>query len=68
MATHANADVAACLNRMEKKMEQARILLRHSPLSIKEIAERLGFSSQYHLSGYFKSRTGVSPRRFRQTI
>ncbi len=54
--------------RMEKKMEQARILLRHSPLSIKEIAERLGFSSQYHLSGYFKSRTGVSPRRFRQTI
>lgn len=54
--------------RMEKKMEQARILLLHSPLSVKEIAERLGFSSQYHFSNYFKLRTGESPRRFRQTI
>lgn len=57
-----------CEFRMGKKMEQARTLLLHSNLSVKEIAERLGFSSQYHFSNSFKSRFGDSPRKFRQMI
>ena len=49
-------------------MEQARALLLNSMLSVKEIAEVLGFSSQYHFSNCFKARIGKSPSDFRKTI
>ena len=54
--------------RLRKKMEQARALLLNSMLSVKEIAEVLGFSSQYHFSNCFKARIGKSPSDFRKTI
>ncbi|MFA6715762.1 MAG: AraC family transcriptional regulator [Victivallaceae bacterium] len=51
---------------LRRRIETAQLLLRHSTLSIKEIAERLVFSDQYHFSNSFRKRTGVSPSRFRQ--
>ena len=50
---------------LRRRLETAQLLLRHSTLSIKEIAERLVFSDQYHFSNYFKKRLGISPRQFR---
>ncbi len=51
---------------LRRRLETAQLLLRHSTLSIKEIAERLVFSDQYHFSNYFKKCFGVSPSQFRK--
>lgn len=51
---------------LRRRLETAQLLLKHSTLSIKEIAERLVFSDQYHFSNYFKKRLGTSPSQFRQ--
>lgn len=51
---------------LRRRLETAQLLLRHSTLSIKEIAERLVFSDQYHFSNYFKKCTGLSPSQFRR--
>ena len=48
---------------MRRRIELARLLLRHSALSVKEIAARLKFSDQYYFSNYFKRKTGpFSPK------
>lgn len=51
---------------LRRRLETAQLLLKHSTLSIKEIAERLVFSDQYHFSNYFKKRLGLSPSQFRK--
>jgi AraC-like DNA-binding protein len=51
---------------LKRRLDTAQLLLKHSTLSIKEIAERLVFSDQYHFSNYFKKCSGVSPSQFRQ--
>ncbi|MCF6177045.1 MAG: AraC family transcriptional regulator [Victivallaceae bacterium] len=51
---------------LRRRLETAQLLLKHSTLSIKEIAERLVFSDQYHFSNYFKKRLGISPSQFRK--
>jgi AraC-like DNA-binding protein len=51
---------------LRRRIETAQLLLRHSTLSIKEIAERLVFSDQYHFSNYFKKCLGMSPSQFRK--
>jgi AraC-like DNA-binding protein len=43
------------------RLDAAREHLRLRPASIKELAERLGFSSPFHLSREFKRRFGVAP-------
>lgn len=40
--------------------------LRETPRSIQEIASGLGFSSQAHLSRFFKKMVGVAPSSYRQ--
>lgn len=52
---------------LRRRLETAQLLLKHSTLSIKEIAGRLVFSDQYHFSNYFKKCLGVSPSQFRKT-
>jgi AraC-like DNA-binding protein len=47
---------------MDRRIEEAKLLLRHTALSVKEIAARLKFSDQYYFSNYFKRKTGVSPK------
>ncbi len=52
--------------RMKLKMEQAKVLLLHSALSVKEIADHLGFFNAYHFSSYFKKWYGKSPVIYRK--
>ncbi|MFA6568232.1 MAG: AraC family transcriptional regulator [Victivallales bacterium] len=53
---------------MQKRIEEARLMLRHSAFSVKEIASRLKFSDQYYFSNYFKRKTGMSPQKYRKGI
>jgi AraC-like DNA-binding protein len=48
------------------RLRRVQDLLRHSELTIKEIAERLGYHSPFHLSAEFKKSTGLAPARWRQ--
>lgn len=47
------------------RMQRAAQLLQQGPLSIDEVANRVGFSSRSHFSHAFKRHTGVSPATFR---
>lgn len=47
------------------RMEMARRLLTTEKLTVKEIAEQLGFYNAFHFSTAFKKYAGLSPRRFR---
>jgi AraC-like DNA-binding protein len=47
------------------RLEQAGSLLDRTELSVAEIAERLGFSSQFHFSRSFKQGYGLSPTAYR---
>jgi AraC-like DNA-binding protein len=51
---------------LERKIESARMLLKDTSIPIREIAEKLGFTDQYHFSNFFKKRTGASPMEFRK--
>ncbi len=49
----------------EIRLRKARELLAGTDLKLKEIAERLGFDSPYHLSALFKKHLGRSPKTWR---
>ncbi|MDQ3705284.1 MAG: helix-turn-helix domain-containing protein [Chloroflexota bacterium] len=49
----------------ERIVLEAKRLLTFTDLSIKELAERLGFSDQFHLSRTFKRITSIAPQLFR---
>lgn len=49
------------------KLEAARSLLATTSLSIKEIAAKLNYNSQFHFSKSFKDNTGLSPSYYRKT-
>ena len=51
---------------LEKKIEQAILLLRNSTRSVKEISFLLGFRDEFYFSRSFRSRIGCSPREFRE--
>jgi AraC family transcriptional regulator len=53
---------------IERRLELARDMLRRSKDNISEIAHAVGFSSTSHLSGHFYRTTGLTPRRFRQSL
>lgn len=46
-------------------MNEIRILLRNTTLSVKEIAQELNFPNQSFLGKYFKHATGLSPSEYR---
>lgn len=48
------------------RLRNASLLLKQTDLSIKEIAESVGFSDQMYFSRIFKKRFGVSPKGFRE--
>jgi len=50
------------------RLDQARQLLCDERLAIKEISARLSFSSEFYFSRFFRKRTGLSPRQFRESI
>lgn len=47
------------------KIEQAKVMLRSSTLSVNQISDELSFSSRSYFSTLFKSLTGESPNQFR---
>lgn len=49
-----------------KLLEKAKALLRHSELSVSEIAEQLGFTYSNHFTRFFRNKTGISPSDFRR--
>ena len=46
---------------------EIKSLLRNTSYSVKEIADKMNFSSQSFLGKYFKNATGISPSEFRQS-
>lgn len=50
---------------MDFRMRQASALLRDSPLSIKEIASKVGYNDQLVFSRAFKNKYGMSPKAYR---
>lgn len=50
----------------ERRMLEARRLLRHSQMQIKEIAYDIGFEDLQSFSRFFKKNEGVSPSEFRE--
>jgi AraC-like DNA-binding protein len=50
------------------RLERAASLLVRSNLSVKEIADAVGFASPYHFSAKFRKVYGVSPRYYRWSM
>lgn len=50
------------------KLQEAKILLQQPEISLKEIANRLGYKNLSHFSRQFKRWTGLNPTEFRQKI
>jgi len=44
---------------------ESKVLLKHSPLSIAEIAYKLGFVDQSYFSRFFKTHAGNTPKEYR---
>ncbi len=51
---------------LQRRVERAQFWLRHSPLGLAEIAARVGFCDQSHLTRWFKRLMGATPSQFRQ--
>ncbi|HEY9627172.1 MAG TPA: AraC family transcriptional regulator [Coleofasciculaceae cyanobacterium] len=52
---------------LQCRLNRATHLLRHSELSVVEIATRTGFCDQSHLTRYFKHMTGKTPKQLLQS-
>lgn len=51
---------------IRRKIRRAEYYLSRTDFSVKEIADRLGYSSQFHFSGEFRKRLSLSPTEFRK--
>ena len=49
----------------ERVVQEAKILLKHSPWTVSEIAYALGFNETTHFNNYFKKHVELSPLKFR---
>lgn len=50
----------------ERLLQEAKIILKSTNWTIAEIAWSLGFEEPNHFSVFFKSRAGITPKKFRQ--
>jgi AraC-like DNA-binding protein len=48
------------------RLDLARRWLGDQRLAIKEVAQRLNFSTEFHFSRFFRRGTGLNPTRFRK--
>ena len=53
---------------IERRIRECKSLLTTTSLSISEISETVGFSSQSYFSQIFKKATGMTPKKSRDTI
>lgn len=51
----------------ELKIEEAKRLIRETPMNMTEISQKLGFLSVHHFSKKFKQKTGLSPTEYART-
>jgi len=51
---------------LDKRINEAKIMLISTDKTIEQIAYECGFSSLYYFSKIFKERSGVSPRKYRK--
>ena len=49
------------------KVECAKVLLKSTPFSVREISEQLGFATRNYFSAVFQQVTGKTPMEFRET-
>lgn len=52
---------------LERRLEQAKALLKNTRLLVKEIAFRTGFSDEHYFSDLFKRKCGIPPKEYRMT-
>lgn len=57
--------ISAIDDLINRRIEQAKILLIYGKKSVNEIADSVGFSSIFYFSKQFKKRVGISPTEFR---
>lgn len=50
---------------IQRRVERAKLMLSKTDLAIADIALRVGFSSQSHLTQQFKRFTGMTPKQVR---
>lgn len=50
---------------IQQRVEQAKVMLSKTDLAIADIASKVGFSSQSHLTQHFKRLTGMTPKQVR---
>jgi AraC-like DNA-binding protein len=50
------------------RLDQSRLLLADKRLSIKDVAGKLSFSSEFYFSHFFRHHTGMTPTEFRQHL
>lgn len=53
---------------LDIRLDNARRLLRDTPLTISEIAMETGFSDLNRFPGYFRKRYGCTPRVYRKQL
>jgi AraC-like DNA-binding protein len=61
----AQVGVAPARYRTERRIAAAQALLAQSNLTLRAVANNLGFSDEFHFSRRFKEVTGQTPREFR---
>src|SRR5690606_32059294 len=54
--------------RTRRQIERACELIGRGGMPIREVAERVGFSNEFHFSRRFKEMTGYSPTEFRRKM
>lgn len=64
----ANFGVTPYDYQIQQKMFSARNMLANMNLSVKEIADALGYDDQHYFSYMFKKRCGMSPTQYRKKI
>jgi len=52
----------------ERVLQEAKILLKHSPWNVSEIAYALGFTETTHFNNFFKKHVELSPLKFRNGV
>lgn len=50
----------------ERTMQEAKVLLKHTDMSVSEIAYCLGYSEPTHFNAFFKKHARLSPAQFRK--
>lgn len=50
---------------IEMRLQEARMLLKSTQRTLRQIAQDCGFQNEYYFSKVFKSRTGIPPSKYR---